>query len=81
VSQTATNELLFQSPPTLRRGFNGFCTIKEKIIVSGAKARRPLRQAQGGLIQQLRVNSPLTPVPDSTTAAQPSDDEPSRFRR
>jgi len=32
-------------------------------------------------LTQLRVNSPLTPVPDSTTAAQPSDDEPSRFRK
>ena len=81
MSRMVPNELLYLSPPTLRRGFNGFCTSKEKIIVSGAKARRPLRQAQGGLIQQLRANLPLTPVPDSTTAVQPSEDDPSRFRR
>jgi hypothetical protein len=49
MSRMAPNELLFLSPPTLHRGFNGLCTSKEKIIVSGAKARRPLRQAQGGI--------------------------------
>jgi hypothetical protein len=68
MSRMATNELLFLSPPTLRQGFNGLCISKQKIIVSGAKARRPLRQAQGGLIQQLRANLLLTPLPDSTTA-------------
>jgi hypothetical protein len=31
---------------------DGFCTSTEQWIFSGAKARRPLRQAQGGLIQQ-----------------------------
>ena len=81
MSRVTPSELLFLSPPTLRRGFNGFCTSKEKIIVSGAKARGPLRQAQGGLIQQLRANLLLTPVPDSTTAVQPNDDDPSRFRK
>jgi hypothetical protein len=45
--------LLLYPPPTLRRGFNGFCTSNEKLEVSGAKARRPLRQAQGGLIHSI----------------------------
>ena len=45
--------LLLYPPPTLRRGFNGFCTSKDKVEVSGAKARRPLRQAQGGSIHSL----------------------------
>ena len=40
--------LLLYPPPTLRRGFNGLCTSNDKVKVSGAKARRPLRQAQGG---------------------------------
>ena len=35
-------------PPTLRQGFNRFCSSKERLIFSGAKARWPLRQAQGG---------------------------------
>lgn len=35
------SELLHQSPPTPRRGFNGFCTSQEQMAFSGVKARRP----------------------------------------
>ena len=46
------SRLLFESPPTLRRGVNGFCTSKEHKSFSGVKVLRPLRQAQGGLNQK-----------------------------
>jgi hypothetical protein len=56
----ASHGLLLSSPPTLRRGFNGFCTSTEEMMCSGAKARRPLRQAQGGLNQLDASAVPLT---------------------
>ncbi len=43
--------VLISGPPTLRQGFNSFCTSKERLIFTDAKARWPLRQAQGGLDQ------------------------------
>lgn len=47
------SRLLLYPPPTLRRGFNGLCTSNDKVKVSGAKAGRPLRQAQGGSIHSI----------------------------
>jgi hypothetical protein len=41
--------MLIESPPTPRRGFNGFCTSNVQMTFSGAKARKPLKQAQGGI--------------------------------
>ncbi len=69
MNRIAPNELLFTAQPEA-----------PALVLAGASGRA----VNDGFIcplTQLRVNSPLTPVPDSTTAVQPSDDDPSRFRR